>query len=813
MNLLQIFAHDLRIGLRSLLRAPALTLTIVLTVGIGIGGTTAIFAGVQAAIIRPLPYADAGRLVRIFTDSPPNRFRLSVADYLAIDQQQTQFEGVAAYTDVEVTFTDGAVAERIRGKNVSPAYFSLLGVTPALGRSFTAAEGRAGGERAVVVSHAFWTQRLGGRRDALGTTVRLDGNDYPVVGVLASAVGPLEQGREVFVATQWTTPPRKGPFFLIVLGRLPRAAAWPAAQEELRTNNTRIFPLWRSSYQDERATWGMVDLKEAVLGDVRTIAGLAVGAVALVWIIACVNASNLLLGRVMARRRELAVRTALGASRGRIVRYLLAESTLLSLGAAVVGISLAWGGTGLLRTAGAAYLPRTQEIALDGPVLWLLAAVTAASVLLFGLLPALNGTGAPMDESLRAGSRSSTATLAVRRLRRVLVGGQFAVATPLLIVAGLLAVSLNELRRVDLGFDPNGILTGAILLPAAQYKEPARVTAFWDELQRRLESLPAVARVAFTDSRPPNDANNYNNFQLEDAPTLPGGSQPVTAWVSVTPGYFGLFGLSLVDGRFLDERDGPGQPAVVVVDRAWAARFFPNQRVVGRRLRSGGCSTCDWTTIVGVVGDVKYDGLEKANGGTVYWPIATRGDHPVETTSSRFRYVVLRSDGDAAALVPAVRDVVRDLDRSLPFSRVATIDDLVATSLQMPRSLTMLIGVFAAVALLLSVVGVYGVMAHYVLQHRKDISIRLALGGRPVDVLRVTVGQGMRSVVAGVAAGLLIALLATRVMSALLFGVGALDATTFAAAASLLLAIALVACLVPAVRALAVEPAAVLRDE
>jgi len=806
--------QDLRIGLRGLLRAPMMTMTIVATVGLGIGATTVIFSAVHAALLRPLPYADPERLVRIYTDAPPNKFRFSVADYLALQAQQTHFEQIAGYTDRPRAFSDGTVAERVRGRDVSWTYFTLLGVKPAVGRDFTELDGRPGSPPAVIVSYGFWQRRLGGRPDVIGKPLRLDGSDHALAGILPRMVGPLEQGQELFVAAQWATPPRKGPFFITVLGRLRNGSERSAAAGELVAINRRIFPLWQVSYQDQKASWALMDLRTHLVGDVRTVAGLALAAVGLVLLIACANASNLLIARVTSRRRELAVRTALGASRGRVIRHLLAESSLLATGAAAVGIALASAGIGLLRSVGADYFPRTQEITLDGPVLWLLAASTAAGGLLFGLVPAVHGTGGPVDESLRSFGRSSTGSIAVRRLRRLLVAGQFAIATPLLVVAGLLLASLNELGRVDLGFDIRNLLSGTILLPAAQYPDAGRVAAFWDEIQRRVEALPGVSGVTFADGRPPNEVNNFNNFDLEDSPTPPGQSQPVTPWVSVTPEYFRLLGLTLVQGRLFDEHDGLGPDVeVVVVDRAWAKRFFPNGGAIGRRFKEGGCTRCPWTTVVGVVSEVKYAGLDKPDQGTVYSPMAGRGARPSEQATSRFRYLVLRTAIDPLTVLPTVRQVVRELDPSLPFSSVATEEELVARSLQRPRSLSMLVGGFATVALLLSIVGVYGVMAHYVQQHSKDIGIRLALGGSPADVLRLVVGQGMKIVSSGVGVGLLTALILTRLMSSLLFGIGAADAFTFVAVTILLLAVALVACSVPARRAIAVQPAAVLRNE
>ncbi len=814
-SIVEELRQDVRICMRGLLRAPLMTATIVATVGLGIAATTVIFAAVNAALLRPLPYANPDLLVRIYTDTPPFKFRFSAADYLALEAQQTQFERIAGYTDREMTFSDGAVAERVRARVVSWTYFSLLGIRPAAGRDFSETDGRPGSPPMVIVSHAFWQQRFGGRDGLVGESIRLDGVDYTVAGILSPDVGPLEQRQEVFAAAQWQPPRRKGPFFITALGRLRSEATRSAAEAELRAINKRIFPLWKSSYQDERATWSLMDLKAHVIGDVGTVAGLALAAVGLVWLIACANASNLLVARVTSRRRELAVRAALGASRGRVVRYLLTESALLAVAAALLGVAFAVTGMRLLREVGASYFPRTQEIALDGPVLWLLIALTAASALLFGVVPAFHGTGGSVDESLRAVGRSATGSGAVRRLRHALVASQFAIATPLLVVAGLLIASLNELGRVDLGFDHRNLLTGSILLPAAQYSEPGQVATFWDELERRIEALPGVSGVAFADGRPPNDVGNRNNFDLEQSPTPPGQSQPVTPWLAVTTDYFRLLGLSLVDGRLFTETDGvTSGDNVIIVDRAWARRFFPRESAVGKRLKEGGCTECAWTTVVGVVSEVKYAGLDQPDDGSVYTPIAGRGlEFPIEQATSRFRYLLLRTDMDPEPVLPAIRQVIRELDPGVPFSAVATVDDLVARSMQRPRSLSVLVGAFAMVALVLSLIGIYGVMAYYVQQNVKDIGIRLALGGRPGDVLGLIVGQGMRVVSGGIIIGLAAAFIVTRLMAGLLFGISATDASTFVAVGLGLTAVALAACLVPARRAVGVQPAIVLRND
>jgi predicted permease len=807
------FFHDMRIALRGLIRVPALALTIVASVGLGIGAATAIFAIIDAALLRALPYPNASQLVRIYTDSPPFKFRFSVVDYQALESQQKSFAKVAAYADRPMTYTDGTNAERLRGREVTATYFETLGITPSIGRNFTDAETRLGGARAAIVSDRFWRQRLGGGPEAIGRIIRLDSADYSVIGVLPPVTGPLEFNQDYFVGAQWPAPKRKGPFFVTAIGRLPTMSALGTATAELHEINRRLFPVWKASYQDEKATWSAMDLKTYLAGDFRSLAALALAAVGLVWLIACVNASNLLIARVTSRRRELAVRTALGASRSRVVRYLLAESAILAVIAAGLGIGLAWGGISLARTAGAPYIPRAQEIVLGGRTLLVLAGVTLFSGLLFGLIPAVHGAGGPVDDGLRTASRSSTGTRAVRRLRGVLVGCQFAVATPLLVIAGLLIASLNNLSHVDLGFDTHNVLTGAIMLPAAQYRDDGKVLTFWERVRADVARVPGVSGVAFTNSRPPSDAGDQNNFDLEDRPSGP-GQQAVTTWVDVSPEYFGVFGLKLVEGRLFDARDNNmTSPSVVVVDQAWARRFFPGRSALGKRLKGGGCSTCDWTTIVGVVSPVKYDGLQAGNLGIVYTPMADRGEGLAGSYSGRTRYLILRTSLASSSILPQVRKTLRDLDPDVPLARAATIDELIDQSLEQPRGLSMLVGALALVALALSIVGIYGVMAHYVQQQTRDISIRLALGGTPRNVWRLMVGRGMTLVIWGVAAGVAAAIAFARMLSASFFGVSATDPATFAVVSIVMLAAALAACGTPAARAVAVEPAAVLRND
>lgn len=804
---LQDFPQDLRVAARSLLRAPLLTLTIVVTVGLGLGATAAIFSAVSAALLRPLPYAEPANLVRIYTDTPPFKFRFSAADYLAFTGQQTRFSQHATFTDRNVSYNNGAAAELLRTRVVSWEFFSVLGIAPSIGRDFAQHDDRAGSPQVALASHAFWEQRLGARADAVGKTILLDGAEFTVVGVMPPAVGPLERRFDLFLIQQFTPPRRKGPFLYSVIARLADGTNRAVASSELHSINRALFPIWKASYHDDKSTWKMEDLKTSLIGDVGTIAGLALAAVALVWLIACANASNLLIARVTGRRQELAVRAALGASRSRVLRYLFAESVLLASGAVALGIAITWAGMQLLQTQGATYFPRTQEIRFDAPMLWLIAALALSSLMIFGLVPALNATGGSVDAALRS-SRTIAGGGGVRRLRRGLVAAQFAIATPLLIVAALLLTSLDRLRQVDVGVNAEQVLTGSIRLPAAQYSGNDRVAAFWDQLQRRIGALPGVAAVAFSDGIPPNSAGQHNNFDLEQYPTGPGQSQPVTPWLAISPGYVPALGLKLLEGRLLDERDAQlqlEQQALrsVMVDSAWARRFFPNESAIGKRFRSGGCTDCPWTVVVGVVSDVKYDGIAQPNAGTVYTAMLP----------SPARLLVVRTHGEPLSVAPALQQVIRDVEPAAPLSNVATLTSLFEQSLGRPQSLSVLVSTFAAVALLLSVIGIYGVMGYYVQQHLKEISIRMALGGSQADVIKLVIGQGMTVVVAGTVAGLAIALASTRLMQSLLFNVQANDPLSYVVAGVVLLAVAALACAVPAFRAMRLQPAVVLRNE
>ncbi len=794
--------RDFTYNVRSLARTPALAATIILTVGIGLGATTGMVSVVRAVLVNPLPYAAPDELVWIYTDNPPYRFRFSVVDYRALEADHPTFSAVAAYQTSSVTVTEGGAAERVTAKSVTGSYFPLLGQTSLIGRVFDASDDSRG-DRVAVLTAAYWARRFGSDPAVLGRGITIDGVSHTVVGVLQKTVGPLENNVALFTAQRWPTPRRKGPFFTMALGRLPGGVSRAAALDALRATNARLFPLWKSSYQDEKATWGLQELKARVVGDVGSTLVVVLAAVGCVLLIACANAINLLIARALNRSRELAIRSALGASRGRLVQILLVESGVLTAGAMAVGVGVAVLAVKLVTAYGADYIPRADEVRLSGPSLaWLAALAAGSGVLLFvgGLVPAIHGSSLRTDRALRSGGRSTTDGPGARRLRRALVAAQFTLATPLIVAAVLVLASLDRLSQVSVGIDTERVLTAGVSLSGASYARDTDRKAFWDRALERLAALPGVEAAALADSRPPSDSGNRNNFDLEDHPTPAGQNQPICTWVAVSPQFFKTVGLPLERGRLLDEfslRDD-----VVVVDRAWANRFFPGEEVLGRRFRSGGCTTCPWTTVVGVVGNVKWTGLDGTEDGTVYWPFVDFAN----------AYFVLRASVDPASLTAAVRHGVRELDPGLALSNIATGDDLVSDSLAAPRYLSVLVGMFAMAALVLSVVGVYGVMAYFVQQHTRDIGIRLALGGEPSDVRRMVVLQGLRLVVVGVGLGVGASFLTARFLTTVLFGVSATDLRAMAAVPVALVAMAAVACLVPGRRAANLDPADILRE-
>ena len=667
-TLMTHFWRDVIYCVRSLIRAPLLAATIVLTVGVGLGATTGMLGVIHAVLLNPLPYANADQIYWIYTDNAPFRFRFSVVDYRAFEADHPAFSEIAAYQTSRVTVSEGGQSERVLSRSVTGSYFPLLDQKPQLGRLFNPSDD-TGGDRLAVLTASYWTRRFGADPTIVGRTMTVDGGRYTIVGVLEPANGPLERDTAFFTAARWPVPKRKGPFFTMAIARLKRDVAPAAALETLRATNARLFPIWKSSYQDEKATWGLQDLKSRVIGEVGPTLLAALAAVGCVLLIACANAVNLLVARALGRSRELAIRGALGASRGRLVQHLVAESAVLTVTAAAVGAAIAGGVIALVTTYGSAFIPRLSEVRFSAPVAGWLAGLSIASglvIFLGGLVPALGASRLRMTETLRSGGRGATDSRSARRLRHALVAAEFALATPLIVAAVLVLVSLQRLNRVEVGIDMDRVVTAAVSLPSGLYPAEADRRNFWERTLARLSAIPGVGAAALSDSRPPLDAGQTNNFELEDRPTPPGQNQPLSIWVGASPGFFKTVGLRVEGGRLLDTQSL--QNDEVVVDRAWAKRFFGGEPVVGRRLRGGGCSTCPWTTVIGVVSTAKFAGLDAPDEGTVYYPF-------VDLPNS---YLVLRTSGDPALLAGPLRQAMHELDPNLAVTDLATGNDLIA---------------------------------------------------------------------------------------------------------------------------------------
>ncbi len=611
---------DLKYAARTLLRSPTFTITAIVTLALGIGANTAVFSVVNSVLLREIPYPDADRLLWVYTDAPPNRWPFSVADLQFLEERNRTFESVAGWSPRRMTFAASGVAERILANRVTASFFGTLGVAPALGRDFTPADAAPGAEPTVIVSQGFWSTRLGGDPDVLGRTVRLDGTNFTVVGVMPAEVGPLEGPQsELWPLMQPTPPERKGPFFLRIVGRMRTGVTHSATSEELRLLNDEMFPLWADTYSDQTASWSAITAMESVVGDVRTpLVALLVGA-AIVLLIAATNVANLVLARATTRSQEMSVRAALGASRFRLTSIRLAETAFVAVAGGALGVGLAVLGISYLTGLGPQALPRLEEVGVDGVALAFATLVTLGSAVVVGMLPGVGGSGSVLASEIRSGSRSVVGG-GFRRLRSSLVALQFAFAIPLLIGAGLLVNSFAQLRAVDPGFDASRVMAFHLALPPDRYPDSATREELWARLTEGLEAIPGVDRAGLNASRIPDFVSEVNNFSLETYRTPAGEQDPASPWMSATAGYFRALGVPLIAGRHVDERSNA--PPELVVDQRWVTQHLPpDVDAIGQRLVDGPCTAqvepvfpCRWWTIVGVVGHVKYRGLDQDDG-------------------------------------------------------------------------------------------------------------------------------------------------------------------------------------------------------
>ena len=795
---------DIRYGVRGLLKRPGFTAIALVALALGIGADTAIFSLVNAVVIRPLPFPDPDRLVWVYGNIRNGGSRASVSppDFLDYRSQNKTFEQFAASgtQPLAVNLTGSGEPERLFASAVTGNYFDTFGISPAIGRTFTIDNEKPGSDQVTVLSHAFWQKRFGGDTDIVGKTITLDSKSYQVLGVMPAGVS-FPQSAELWIPMSFDGDPdmkvRKA-HFLRPIGRLKPGVTLPQAQADTDMIAGRL----EQQFPESNTGWNLrlLSLREQLVGGTRTMLFVLFGAVGFVLLIACANVANLLLVRAAARQKEIALRTALGASRLRIIRQMLTESLLLSILGGALGALLAVWGVQLLVTLSADSLPPTVNVTIDPNVLASTFVISILTGLLFGLAPAFRTAKVNLIDSLKDGARGAEGTLR-NRTRSLLVVFESAIAVVLLIGAGLLVRSLIALQRVDPGFDSNNVLTLRIDLPRQKYAGEGKPAKFFEELETRISSIPGVQTVGLITELP-------MSGQLNDLPFTVEGRPPVTVdqafdadFRLVNQHYFNALHIPLLRGRnFTEQEVREGKP-VTLVSQQLVDTVFPNEDPMGKRLISAIGGTA--FEIIGVVGDIRHRSLQRPPFAAMYFP----------TLNSNRMNLVVRTQNDPLSIVGAVRQQVQALDRDQPISAVKRMSDWVDSSVSSQRYSTTLLAAFAVLAMILAATGIYGVMSYTAAQRTHEIGVRMALGARRFDVLKLVVRQGMLLTLVGVILGLTGAFALTRVMQSLLFGVTAKDPFTFAVVAALLSAVAFIACLVPALRATRVDPLIALRYE
>jgi putative ABC transport system permease protein len=805
------FLQDLRHGARLLRRAPGFAAVAIATLALGVGANTAILSVAWDILVRPLPYADAGRLVVLLHQG---RNPVSPANFLAWQARSRSFESMGAAEYWTPNLLGGDSPTKLWALRMTPEVLPMLGVQPMLGRFFLPAEGRGGADRVAVIGNGLWRRRFGADPAVVGKPISLDGEPYTVVGVM-----PPDFRFAPFWATQaelWVPldlaprSARRDVSSLRVFARLAKGVSLAAARQEVAAVTGALEREFPGTNREVR----VVPLQEKVVGDVRPILLVLVGAVALVLLLACANVANMLLARSSARRREMALRAAIGASRGRTLRQLLTESLVLAAAGGAAGVGLGIAALRLLVALAPPETPRLVEVRLDPAILLVTLSASVLTGLVFGLAPALQGSATRLQDSLKEGG-SAGAGRETGWLRRTLVAAEVAIALVLLVGAGLMVRSLLALQSIDPGFDPRGVVAMEVSVAGTGQAAPGRRLVLYPQILERLRALPGVRAAGAINHLPiAGDIWGFP-YRIEGRPAPPPGESPVATYRAVLPGYFDAMRLPILRGRDVAAADGPSAPGVVLVNEYLAKRVWPGEDPIGKRIDLDGSEESPaWVTVIGVVKNaVRAEWSDPPDDEVYVSALQRRGLMESPEAQAGYLTFVVRTDGDAGALAPSLRAAVAEIDRTLPVSEVQTMEHVVSVATARPRFQALLLAIFAAVAAALAAAGIYGVMSYVVSRRTREIGVRMALGAGASEVLGLVVGEAMGVAAAGAAAGLAGALLLTRLMRSVLYGVRPGDPPTYAAVAVLLLAIACAASYVPARRAARIDPVEALRQD
>jgi putative ABC transport system permease protein len=803
--------QDLKYGARVLLKSPGVTVVAVLTLALGIGANSAIFSVVNAVLLKPLPYEEADRLVFLteWSRQVPN-MSFSVANFKDVRDQNRVFDGIVAFRSQNFVMTGAGEAERLAGRQATHGLFRTLRLKPVLGREFTEEEDKVGAEPVVLLGEGFWDRRFGRDPNILGRQLVLNGESYTVIGVL-----PTNMHGTFRLADVWTPllrledqlggPSRRGNHpGIYVAGRLKPGITVEQARTEVTGIARRLAEQYPNS--NSRQSMTVEPLLKAVVGDLRPALLVLLGAVVFVLLIACSNVANLLLARATVRQREIAVRTALGAGRLRIVRQLLTESILLSVTGGVVGMLLSFAGVKGLVAITPKNTPRFNEIRVDWTVLLFTMLLSVATGLIFGLFPAVQATKPDSGEALKEGGRGASAGRGRHRVRNALVVAEVSLALVLLVGAGLMLRSFLRVLEADPGFRPEKVLTMNISLPQVKYGEPAKIRTFYQQVLERVRAIPGVEMPATT---LPLLGGWQTSFMVEGQPEPPQGQMPSTDIARVSPDFHRAIGIRLLKGRYFTDQDTDGRPLVCIVDETMAQAYWPGEDALGRKLKFGRDPNSPWLTVVGVVGHVKNYGVDQESRVETYVPLMQNPNGAAT--------LVVRTATDPTAVTAAIRKAVLSVDPEVPVYSVQPLAEILSNSRAQRRMAAQLLAVFSALALVLAAIGIYGVMSYSVTQRTHEIGIRLALGARENDIMRMVLGRGMVLTAVGVVIGMLMAfgmsISLVRATATILFRVSSTDPPTFASTPILLILVALLACYIPARRALRVEPMTALREE